>query len=287
MNQPRDDAVVQIASLFDGLATSYDEVGVDFFGPIADELVGRLAPTRGESLLDIGCGKGRVLISAAERAGPNARLMGIDVSPGMLAEARTTLDKAGLTQVELLEMDAQNPQLAAAPFDVVASSLVLFFLPDPVRALRAWRRLLRPDGRVGITTFGDRDPRWEDVDSVFTPYLPAKMLDARTSGATGPFGSDAGVEDLFRQAGFTDVQTWHAEVGVVFADADHWRTWTMSVGQRAMWQAVPAEKVAEVQKLAAQRLSHCIGDDGRIHLTQTIRTTVAFLADPARSWALR
>ncbi|MGV1036846.1 MAG: class I SAM-dependent methyltransferase [Candidatus Nanopelagicales bacterium] len=283
MNQPSDDEVIQVASLFDALSASYDAVGVDFFGPIADELVRQLAPTRGESLLDVGCGQGQVLISAAERVGARARLMGIDISRGMLDQARATLDQAGLTQVELLEMDAQNPQLAAAPFDMVASSLVLFFLPDPLRALRSWHKLLKPDGRVGITTFGARDPRWEDVDSVFTPYLPARMLDARTSGATGPFASDEGVADLFRQAGFTNVQTWNAEVGVVFADADHWRRWTMSVGQRAMWQAVPAEKVTEVQELAAEKLSHCFGDDGQIHLTQTIRTTLARLADPATS----
>lgn len=275
MHEPRSDEVVRAASLFDALSSSYDAVGVDFFGPIADELVRHLAPTDSESLLDIGCGKGQVLISAADRVDASARLLGIDISPGMLDQARTTLDKAGLTRVELLEMDAQNPQLAVAPFDVVASSLVLFFLPDPLGALRSWRNLVGPAGRVGITTFGSRDPRWEDIDSVFTPYLPAGMLDARTSGGTGPFASDGGVEELFHQAGFTNVQTWHTEVDVVFADAAHWRTWTMSVGQRAMWQAVPAERVAEVQELAADKLSRCVDEDGQIHLRQTIRTTVA------------
>ncbi|MGV1037637.1 MAG: hypothetical protein ACOYD0_11520 [Candidatus Nanopelagicales bacterium] len=65
------------------------------------------------------------------------------------------------------------------------------------------------------------------------------------------------------------------EVDVAFADAAHWRTWTMSVGQRAMWQAVSVEKMEEVHELAAERLSHCMGADGQIHLTQTIRTTVA------------
>lgn len=51
--------------------------------------------------------------------------------------------------------------------------------------------------------------------------------------------------------------------------------WTMSDGQRAMWEAVPADKVAEVQERATGRLTHCIGDDGQIHLSQTIRTTIA------------
>lgn len=261
--------------MFDVLSTSYDAVGVDFFGPIADQLVGHLAPARGESLIDVGCGKGQVLIRAAEHVGDTARLMGIDVSPGMLDQARVMLDRAGLARVELREMDAQDPQLDGEVFDIVASSLVLFFIPDPVRALRSWRTLLAPAGRIGITTFGGRDPRWEEVDSVFTPYLPAGMLDARTSGAKGPFASDDGVAGLFRQAGFSSVQTWNTDVDVRFTDAAHWRTWTMSIGQRAMWEAVPADKMAEVQAHATERLSDCTGDDGQIHLTQTIRTTLA------------
>ncbi len=279
MNQPRSEKAIQTTRLFDAVSNSYDDVGVYFFGPIADELVSHLAPTRGESLLDIGCGKGQVLIRAAEQVGDGARLMGIDVSPGMLAQARSILDEAGLSRVELREIDAQDLQLADGHFDIVASSLVLFFIPDPLRALRSWRTVLNPGGRIGITTFGARDPRWEAVDSVFTPYLPAGMLDARTSGATGPFASDEGVADLFGQAGFTNVRTWNTEIDVAFADSAHWHTWTMSIGQRAMWQAVPAENVAEVQELAAERLSKCIGDDGQIHLTQTIRTTIARQAD--------
>ena len=283
MSQSPSGKAAKTALLFDAVSPSYDAVGVDFFGPIADELVTRLAPTPGESLIDIGCGKGQVLIRAAEHVGPNARMMGIDISPGMLEQARAILDRAGRTDVQLRELDAQDPALGEEPFDIVASSLVLFFIPDPVQALRAWQTLLRPGGRIGITTFGSRDARWEEIDSAFTPYLPAAMLDARTSGAKGPFASDAGVANLFRQVGFSDVQTWNTDVDVVFSDAAHWRTWTMSVGQRAMWNAVPAEKVAEVQERATEQLSRCVGDDGQIHLTQTIRTTLARRGDRAGS----
>lgn len=50
--------------------------------------------------------------------------------------------------------DARSPGLPPASFDVVASSLVLFFLQEPVDALRAWTALLVPGGRLGIATFG-------------------------------------------------------------------------------------------------------------------------------------
>ena len=271
---PDDGGVGRAARLFDSLSATYDAVGVDLFGPVADALVERLAPTSGESLLDIGCGTGQVLLRMSHTLQSWPRMLGIDISPGMLAQARILLDAAGLDHVQLRMADAQDPQLGNERFDVIASSLVLFFLPDPLSALRSWRRLLFPGGRVGIATFGARDARWEEIDSVFAPFLPESMLDARTSGAIGPFSSEEGLIGLFRDAGFGRVSNWTSEVEVTFRDPDHWHTWTMSVGQRAMWAMVPPEHVLEVRNLATERLSRCRGDDGLIHFTQAVRTTV-------------
>ena len=83
----------------------------------------------------------------------------------------------------------------------MSSCLVLFFLPDPGAAVRAWTDLLVAGGRLGVTTFGPQDPRWRQVDELFTPWLPPQMLDARASGRRGPFTSDDGVEQLLRYAG--------------------------------------------------------------------------------------
>jgi SAM-dependent methyltransferase len=56
--------------------------------------------------------------------------------------------------VQVLLDDAMAPSLEAATFDLVTSSLVLFFLPDPVVALRNWYQLLVRGGRIGVSTFG-------------------------------------------------------------------------------------------------------------------------------------
>lgn len=279
MTAPDGDPVGRTAELFTALSNSYDAVGVDFFGPIASELLDRLALAPGESLLDVGCGKGQVLLQAASRLGAESQLMGIDVSTGMLESARTLLDAAGLESVALATMDGQNPDLPDGSFDVISSSLTLFFMPDPGAALRAWRRVLSTGGRAGVTTFAGQDPGWKAVDAVFDPYLPPAMLDARTSGARGPFASDEALAELFRAAGFASVQTWHADIPVTFNDVTHWQAWTMSTGQRAMWAAVPAQQHPEVLALAAERLSDCLGADDRIHVTQTVRTTVAHKKD--------
>ena len=84
--------VARMAKLFDALSATYDDVGVDFFGPIADGLLEAMPPAVGESWLDIGCGRGAVLLPVAEGVGPTGLVTGIDISPARLKCALLSLD---------------------------------------------------------------------------------------------------------------------------------------------------------------------------------------------------
>jgi ubiquinone/menaquinone biosynthesis C-methylase UbiE len=264
----------QVAKVFDRVALTYDSVGVAWFRPIAEHLVHQLAPEPGERALDIGCGRGAVLLPMAEAVGRAGHVTGIDLAPGMVEAMRTDIDMHGLTNADVRLQDAAAPDFGAATFDVVASSLVLFFLPEPAAALRRWLYLLVPGGRIGVSTFGPRDENFIAVDEVFTPFLPEQLLDARTSGTAGPFSGDDGVEALLSEAGFVDVRTTHLDVGGVFRDADHWVEWSWSHGQRAMWEAVPQEKHAQVRGEVARVLERARDESGTITLQQQVRYTL-------------
>lgn len=259
-----------VTATFDRVADTYDEVDIDFFGPIADGLVTGLDLRTGERVLDVGCGKGAVLTRAGEAVGASGRVVGLDIAPRMVAAAREAT--AGLP-VEVRVGDAEDPQLDGMTFDVVTSSLVLFFLPDPGRALRAWRELLVDGGRIGVSTFGDYTPAFRAVDAVFEPYLPPQMREARTSGAPDPFQSDAGVEGLLRDAGFTELRTSSWEIQVRFTDEEHWHRFSMSTGQRAFWELVPPDKQDEVRDEAFRRLQDCRDSTNRIGFDQHVRFT--------------
>jgi ubiquinone/menaquinone biosynthesis C-methylase UbiE len=263
-----------VAGIFDRVAQQYDRVGVSWFTPIAARLVGELRPRPGERALDIGCGRGAALLPVAEAVAPGGRVTGIDLAPGMIEALRSDVEARGVPGVELQLMDAGDPAFPAASFDLLSASLVLFFLPDPAAALARWRALLVPGGRLGISTFGQQDERWRAVDDVFTPYLSPQMLDARTSGRAGPFASDEGVETLFRVAGLDEVRTTFADVSVVFDDVAQWQDWTWSHGQRAMWEAVPADHRDAVLAEARPRLEAARDDAGQIRLTQQVRYTL-------------
>ena len=265
----------RVAGVFDRAAATYDGVGVAWFTPIGESLVSELAPSSGERALDIGCGRGAALFPLARAVGPTGRVTGIDLAPAMVAATAADVRARGLSQVDLQVMDASAPDLNSSSYDVIASSLVIFFLPDPAAGLHAWRQMLTPDGRLGISTFGTRDPRWVELDAVFRPYLPPDMLDARTSGTAGPFASDEGVEALVLGAGYRAVRTVSWDLPLAFTDAEQWHTWSWSHGQRAMWEAVPEAERPVVRAAAAEQLENCRDKAGQITLTQRVRLTVA------------
>src|SRR4051794_37473615 len=127
-----------VAQVFDSLADSYDQSGVEFFGPVAERLVALLAPQTGERALDLGCGRGAVTVPLEQAVGSSGAVPAVDISAAMVAATRELVGAAGLDHVTVVEADAADPALEPAGHDVVGSSLVLFFLPEPLAALTRW-----------------------------------------------------------------------------------------------------------------------------------------------------
>lgn len=263
----------RVVAVFDRVADVYDQVGVGFFGPIAEMLVEGLRPRAGERTVDIGCGRGAVTRRLADRIRPGGHVDAFDLAGGMVEQTRRELAELGYEDVTLSVRDAGAPGLPMAVYDVVASSLVLFFLPDPAAALRAWLALLRPGGRLGVTTFGARSPIWEQVDALFRPHLPAPMLDARTTGERGPFASADGTAALVAAAGFEQVRVVEANLPVRFDSADQWYEWSWSIGQRAMWESVPVDSREALRADAYALLAEARTTEGSVVLDQVIRVT--------------
>jgi len=103
----------------------------------------------GDSVLEIGCGTGRSFPYLRDAVGPNGRIYGVDISPGMLRRARDLRDAKGWHNIELSECDAAE-YVAPTPLDGVLFSLSYNTMPHHKVVLRqAWQQL-RPGGHLVI-----------------------------------------------------------------------------------------------------------------------------------------
>ena len=108
--------------------------------------LGEIQP--GERVVDCGSGAGTDGLIAARLVGPSGRVIGIDMTPEMLAKARANAVEAGLTNVEFREGVLEALPVETGWADVVISNGVLNLVPDKAAALAEMYRVLRPGGRL-------------------------------------------------------------------------------------------------------------------------------------------
>lgn len=105
----------------------------------------------GETVLELGPGPGAFTVDAAQRVGPEGRLIAVDIQPGMIAQVNARVKAAGVTNVETHVASAFELPLPDASVDRAYLITVLPEIPDPVRALREVHRVLKPGGIVSMT----------------------------------------------------------------------------------------------------------------------------------------
>ncbi len=130
-----------------------DPVAADrVMAPVADALFAAAGLVPGDAVIDVGCGCGATTLRAADEVAPDGSVYGIDVTEPMLAIAQRRLDSSGLTNVTLVQGDAQAHAFPS-PFDVAISRFGTMFFYNPVAAFANIGRGLRPGGRVCFATW--------------------------------------------------------------------------------------------------------------------------------------
>lgn len=142
----------RVSGMFDQVAPGYDRtntvlsIGNDQLWRAA--MVRAVAPRRGERILDIAAG---TAVSSAALAGSGAQVVAADFSPGMLAEGRRR--HGHLHNLTFVEADATDLPFDDGEFDAVTMSFGLRNVNDPTKALREFRRVTKPGGRLVICEF--------------------------------------------------------------------------------------------------------------------------------------
>jgi SAM-dependent methyltransferase len=204
----------RIASDYDTHAGNMPSSGAEYRAWV--EAMKDFLPRTASDVLDIGTGTGFMAVMAALL---KHRVVGVDLSDVMLAEARTKAEAQRLS-VRFERRDGVDPGFADASFDVIVSRHFIWTLREPLVAFRNWRTLLRPNGYVVAIDghwFRDEQPSTDAGEpDLFQRHYTADTREALPlMMATDPERAIA----LFRDAGFADVRlSYLSEVHAV-ADA--------------------------------------------------------------------
>ncbi|KAI4218519.1 MAG: hypothetical protein L6R36_008910 [Xanthoria steineri] len=199
------DSNATIKAIYTERSSTYD--ASSFHPRQAKEYIHRANLKPGDSVLDLACGTGLVTILAKQHVGPPGRVIGIDISPGMLAVARKKTSELGL-KIEYLEHDITDlDALPLGEFDIVTCASALLLLQEPLRAIEQWAALLVPNGRLLVDVMIERNVM---APAIFTKIGP---LAGRSLGWSGAWvESEDSLRQLFTDAGLTVEEVYPSEV---------------------------------------------------------------------------
>ena len=137
------------------------EGSAESFAGVANPFsLGELAP--GEHVLDLGCGAGLDSLVAAQMVGPEGSVTGIDMTPEMLAKARSGAAELGVGNATFVEGEVERLPFDDESFDVVISNGVIDLVPDKDAVFAELHRVLRPGGRIQVADVTIQEPVSEE-----------------------------------------------------------------------------------------------------------------------------
>jgi SAM-dependent methyltransferase len=251
----------EIRVAFDN-ADAYEQYMGRWSRAIGENFLAWLAPPPNAHWLDVGCGTGAFCDLIARRCRPKS-LSGIDPSGTQINFARRNFPKA-----DLRVADSMDLPFGEGEFDIVASALVLHFIPDRAKGLSEMKRVTRNGGIVAGYTW-ERTP----TESA-APYAPM-MRGLTKIGAevlrspTVPEANLDGLQAALQAARFDTIEVTKIEATQTFPDfEEYWRIQTLEIS--------PAGK--SVAKLS---------DDQRAQLRDTLRASLPTAPDGSIGYSAR
>ncbi|MET7640016.1 methyltransferase domain-containing protein [Streptomyces sp. NPDC005438] len=236
--------------IFDDIAPEYDRSGVTYFGPVGERLVALVGIVAGQTVLDVGTGRGAVLFPAARAVGKSGRVTGIDLSPAMVEAVQEEARGQGMRQIDAVVGEGQSPQFPPGAFDAITGGMSVHMLADIPAALRTYHRLLRRGGRLGLSAPATVD---HPEPEVFGLRSIARFCAAHDSGSgiypyAEAFGGPQQVRSDLLAAGFANVEVGEESAFITTASSDAFLRWTWTHGMRKLWERVSASERERVSR---------------------------------------
>jgi len=192
---------------------------------------------------------------------------GIDLADGMARETQLEIEQRGLTQAEARQMDAEHLTFSDSSFDFVLCGFSLQFFPHLAQALSEFRRVLKPSGRIAVTTWGGDDERWNWYDNLREAYGAVVKLGSQS------LDKPEEIQRWFSQADFVDIQISTKELDMVFLDEEEWWNMEWSISARAGLEKLSPEELERFKAEAFEKIQTQKEADGFHYQLEAFCTT--------------
>jgi ubiquinone/menaquinone biosynthesis C-methylase UbiE len=235
----------------------YGKDMLKWMASVSDQLIKSNGISSGQTVLDVATGTGQPALTIARKiVGPKGRVVGVDLSPEMIEVAKEEAAYLGLTNIVFqVVKDESLSMFSDNTFDSVVCRNGLMFMPDPVKALKAFLRVLKPGGKASVTVWGspDKSPVMGVVMRAISKYVPdmkppSAAASAGTAGGLFSISSVDMLRDYFLKAGFSNFNAEKIEVTVAQTDTaeQFWQGMTQVTG----FLVILLSKLPDEKKLA-------------------------------------
>lgn len=191
----------QIPEKWGAIASAYSNAFENLTSQFADEVINRLDPKIGESVLDVAAGTGCFSLSAAKRG---ADVLATDFSTGMVEHIQQRIDKEMLHNIRARVMDGQALDVPDASFDIAVSIVGLIFFPDIVKGFAELKRSLKPGGRCAVVCWDN--PEHFDLMKLLQQSVALAVPEFEMPSQTPVWARMTGelaLKERFENAGFS------------------------------------------------------------------------------------
>jgi ubiquinone/menaquinone biosynthesis C-methylase UbiE len=252
----------KVASVYNLASSGYDKSALRFFPLVAERLVELALLREGDNVLDAGTGTGAAAFAAAQKVGGTGKVVGVDIGEQILERANQKLPSAESATITFSFGDMEHLEFSDRSFDAVLSASSLFFLPDMNAGLNEWQRVLKPNGTLAVSGYGES--AFRPLSDLFAARI--RSYGVQLANLARPFSWQRLTEpeqflSLFSSAGLGNIQVFSEQLGYSLRDSAEWWDVIWNSGFRGpISQLTPeqlvqfkAEHLAEVERLRTSK----------------------------------
>ncbi|XSG86488.1 MAG: class I SAM-dependent methyltransferase [Methylohalobius sp. ZOD2] len=248
-----DDAKTKAAMAYNAAADHFDHPVSSFWHRFGRRTVERLDLRAGERVLDVCCGSGGSALPAANKVGVDGAVVAVDLAGRLVDLARAKAEDQRLTNIEFRVDDMLALGYSDHSFEAVVCVFGIFFVPDMSEAVKELWRMVKPGGRLAITSWGPN--LFEPANGAFWEAIAIERPDLhRAFNPWDRISEPDGLRQMLAEAGIHEVDILAESGKHSLNEPEDWWKIAMGSGYRGTLEQLDTDAFQRVRQGNLSRL---------------------------------